>query len=151
MQIILLKKIINLGNPGDQVSVKPGYARNFLFPENLAIIASEENVQHFEYKKKKLEEKLKQETSLLIERCNKIKNLKYIAIDCKAGRNGKLFGSVGTRQIAEKIKEKNIHVMKHEIKLLDGPLRLIGSYKIKIQINQKIFTNIDVILKDNTS
>lgn len=149
MQIILLKKIINLGNPGDQVSVKPGYARNFLFPRSLAIIASEENVKHFEYKKIKLEEKLKYETSLLVNRCNKIKNLKYIEITCKAGLNGKLFGSVGARQIAEKIKEKNVYVMKHEIKLVDGPLRLIGSYEVKIQINQKVFTTINVILKSN--
>lgn len=147
MQIILLKKVINLGNPGEQINVKPGYARNFLFPNHLAITASQENIKYFEYNRKQLEKKLKHEESILINRCNSIKNLERIEINCKAGVNDKLFGSIGPRQIAEKIKENNIYIMKNEIKLPNGPLKLLGTYKIKIQINQKIFTNIDVILK----
>ncbi|BAC24406.1 rplI [Wigglesworthia glossinidia endosymbiont of Glossina brevipalpis] len=149
MQIILLKKIINKGNIGDKIKVKAGYARNFLFPKKIAIIASEKNLKFFEKKRKILEEQSKYENFKLKERFRNIKSLKEIEIYCKAGSKGKLFGSIGANHIIEKIKERGIRIMKNEIKLTNGPLKTIGKHNIKIKVKSNMCTEICVILKNN--
>lgn len=134
MEVILLEKIHNLGNLGDKVNVKPGYGRNYLIPHNKALPATPENLKDFEAKRAAYEQ---HETELLAnakERAEKLAEL-LITIPAMVGDEGKLYGSVGTRDIADAVTNAGVKVEKSEVMLPHGALRYVGDYDIDIQLH----------------
>ena len=146
MQVILLEKVDNLGSLGDQVDVKPGYARNFLIPKNKAVSATKENVESFqstlEIRQKKLEDIISEARS----KAQAINKLCSITIHAKSSEEGKLFGSIGSRDIVDAIKDAGIEISKSIVRLPNGILRRTGQYEVSFQlysgISSKIIVNV---------
>jgi len=146
MEIILLDKIANLGGLGDQVTVKSGYARNFLFPQGKAVPATKENVEKFEQRRAELEAKIAEQLSAAEARAEKVAELAEVTIAAPAGDEGKLFGSVGTRDIAEAITAAGLEVAKSEVKLPTGTLRETGEYDIDLQLHSDVMATIKLVI-----
>ncbi|GGW83669.1 50S ribosomal protein L9 [Alteromonas halophila] len=146
MEIILLDKIANLGGLGDQVSVKSGFARNFLFPQGKAVPATKDNVEKFEARRAELEAKIAEELSAAEARAEKINELGEVTIAAPAGEEGKLFGSIGTRDIADAITAAGVEVQKSEVRLPAGTLRETGEFDIDLQLHSDVTTSIKVII-----
>ena len=146
MQIILLDKIANLGGLGDKVTVKSGYARNFLFPQGKAVPATKANVEKFEQRRAELEAKIADQHSAAQARADKISALGEVTIASPAGDEGKLFGSVGTRDIAAAITAAGVEVTKSEVKLPVGTLRETGEFEIDLQIHSDVTATIKLII-----
>lgn len=146
MDIILLDKIANLGGLGDQVSVKAGYARNFLFPQGKAVPATKSNIEKFEARRADLEAKIAEELNAAQARADKIAELGEVTIAAPAGDEGKLFGSVGTRDIADAVTAAGVEVAKAEVKLPTGTLREIGEYDIDLQLHSDVMTSVKLVI-----
>ena len=146
MQIILLDKVANLGGLGDNVTVKSGYARNFLFPQGKAVPATKANIEKFEARRAELEAKLAADLAVANDRADKIAELAQVTIASKAGDEGKLFGSVGTRDIADAITEAGVAVSKAEVKLPNGTLRETGEFDIDLQLHAEVIATIKVVI-----
>ncbi|CUX97394.1 50S ribosomal protein L9 [Candidatus Hoaglandella endobia] len=146
MQVILLDKLAKLGNLGEQVNVKAGYARNFLFPNGKAVSATKKNVEYFLARRAELEAKLAEIKALAVARAKKITELGNVTITSKAGNEGKLFGSIGTKNIAEAITAAGVNVAKSEIRLTNGILRTIGHHEVRIQVHSEVFASLNVIV-----
>ncbi len=146
MEIILLDKIANLGGLGDQVSVKSGFARNFLFPQGKAVPATKDNVEKFEARRAELEAKIAEELAAAEARAEKINELGEVTIAAPAGEEGKLFGSIGTRDIADAITAAGVEVQKSEVRLPAGTLRETGEFDIDLQLHSDVTTSIKVII-----
>jgi len=134
MEIILLEKIPNLGSLGDKVSVKPGYGRNYLIPQGKAVVASADKIQQFEQRRAELEKKAAESLAAAEARSVSITSLK-VTITHKAGDEGRLYGSIGTRDIAEAVTAAGVAVEKSEVRLPTGPIRHVGDYEIGIQLH----------------
>ncbi|MBL4866361.1 MAG: 50S ribosomal protein L9 [Pseudomonadales bacterium] len=137
MEIILLEKARNLGDLGDQVSVKAGYGRNFLIPQGKAVPATKDNVKHFESRRAELEKKASEGKAVAEGRLEKLEQLS-ITIAANSGEEGKLFGSIGTRDLAMAITEAGAPIEKAEIRLPQGAIRLVGDYEIAIQLHSEV-------------
>ena len=135
MEVILLEKIRNLGVLGDKVKVKSGFARNFLIPQGKAVFANELNISKFEARRAELEKEAAAKFKLAQEKQQALNALPVITISAKAGEEGKLFGSIGTRDIADAITKAGVAVEKREVSLPEGALRMIGSYEIAIELD----------------
>ena len=146
MEVILLDKIAKLGGLGDKVSVKSGYARNFLLPQGKAVFASKANVEHFEARRAELEAKLAEVFATAEARAAKIVELAEVTIASKSGEEGKLFGSIGTRDIADAITEAGVEVTKAEVRLPLGVIRETGEFDIAIHLHTDVDTSIKVIV-----
>ena len=146
MQVILLDKIGNLGALGDQVSVKAGYARNFLFPKGKAVPATTANIESFEARRAELEAKVAEELAAAQARAEKLDALAEVTLVSKAGDEGKLFGSIGTRDIAEAISAVGLEVAKSEVRLPNGTIRETGEFDVAIQLHSEVTTTIKVIV-----
>ena len=146
MQIILLDKVANLGGLGDNVTVKSGYARNFLFPQGKAVPATKANIEKFEARRAELEAKLADDLTAANDRAAKIAALGEVTIASKAGDEGKLFGSVGTRDIADAITEAGVKVSKAEVKLPTGTLRETGEYEIDVQLHAEVTATVKIVV-----
>ena len=146
MDIILLDKIANLGGLGDTVSVKAGYARNFLFPQGKAVPATKANVEKFEQRRAELEAKIAEQLKAAEARAEKVQELAEVTIAAPAGDEGKLFGSIGTRDIAEAITAAGVEVAKAEVKLPTGTLRETGEFEIDLQLHSDVMTSIKLIV-----
>jgi len=146
MQIILLDKVANLGGLGDNVAVKSGYARNFLFPQGKAVPATKANIEKFEARRAELEAKLADDLTAANDRAAKLAALGEVTIASKAGDEGKLFGSVGTRDIADAITEAGVKVSKAEVKLPTGTLRETGEYEIDVQLHAEVTATVKVVV-----
>ncbi|GLR71765.1 50S ribosomal protein L9 [Agaribacter marinus] len=142
MNIILLDKVANLGGLGDQVAVKSGYARNFLFPQGKAVPATKDNVEKFEQRRTELEAKIAEALGAAEARAEKLGALEVVTIAAPAGDEGKLFGSVGTRDIADAITAAGIEVTKAEVKLPTGTLRETGEYDIDVQVHAEVMASV---------
>ncbi|MCL4410432.1 50S ribosomal protein L9 [Aliidiomarina haloalkalitolerans] len=142
MNIILLDKVANLGGLGDQVTVKSGYARNFLFPSGKAVPATKSNVEMFEQRRAELEAKLATDLKAAEERAEKINALDAIVIASKAGDEGKLFGSIGTRDIADAVSAAGVEVQKSEILMPHGTIREVGEFEIELQLHADVLAAI---------
>jgi large subunit ribosomal protein L9 len=142
MQVILLEKVENLGNIGDQVNVKSGYGRNFLVPKGKATIATPENIAIFEARRAELEAKQAVELTAAQARADKLAGLS-LSITAKSGPEGKLFGSLGTIDIAEATTAAGAAIERSEVRLPDGPLRAVGDYDIEIHLH----TDLNVVIK----
>jgi large subunit ribosomal protein L9 len=143
MDVILLEKVANLGNLGDKVSVKPGYARNFLVPQGKAKPATPENLKEFEARRAELEKAAAETLAAAQARAGKIAAL-TLEIAHQAGEEGKLFGSVTAAEIAKCITEAGAEVSKNEVRLPNGPLRELGEYEISIQLHTDVTTQANV-------
>lgn len=144
MQIILLDKVANLGELGDQVSVKAGYARNLLIPSGKAVPATKENIELFEARRAELETKLAGVLAAAVARAEQIVALGSVSITAKAGDEGKLFGSIGTRDIAEAVSSRGVAVSKSEVRLSNGVLRTLGEHEVNFQLHSEVFAKVIV-------
>ncbi|MFO6423815.1 50S ribosomal protein L9 [Motilimonas sp. KMU-193] len=144
MDIILLDKVANLGTLGDQVSVKAGYARNFLFPQGKAVPANKANTEKFEARRAELEAKIAADLATAEQRGEKLNALEAVVISSKAGDEGKLFGSIGTRDIADAVTAAGVEVAKSEVRLPEGVLRNTGEYEIAIQVHSDVTATVKV-------
>ena len=142
MEIILLDKIDNLGNVGDVVSVKPGYARNYLFPKGLAVRSSKRNIAFVEEKRKNIELKIAKEEQASQAIFDSLKNVE-ILMEVEVGENNKLFGSVTTMDLQKALNDQNIEIEKQDI-LLDNPIKSLGVYDIPIKVTSLLKQNIKV-------
>jgi large subunit ribosomal protein L9 len=138
MNVILLDKIANLGNLGDQVSVKAGYARNYLLPQGKAVVANTANTEVFEARRAELEAKLAADLAAANERAEKINALEPVVIASKAGDEGKLFGSIGNRDIADAVTAAGVELAKSEVRLPLGAIRTTGEYEIDVQVHTEV-------------
>ena len=143
MEIILLDKIDNLGNVGDVVTVKPGYARNYLFPKGLAVRSSKRNIAFVEEKRKNIELKIAKEEQASQAIFDSLKNVE-ILMEVEVGENDKLFGSVTTMDLQKALNEQNFEIEKQNI-LLDNPIKSLGVYDIPI----KVATSLKQLIKVN--
>jgi large subunit ribosomal protein L9 len=135
MEVILLENIGNLGDLGDKVDVKAGFGRNYLIPKGKAVPATEDNVAQFEARRAELEAAAAEATSAAEARAEAINALGLISIAANAGEEGKLFGSIGTRDIAEAVSAAGCDIDKSEVRLPEGALRELGEYEITIQVH----------------
>ena len=142
MEVILLDKIDNLGNVGDVVIVKPGYARNYLFPKGLAVRSSKRNIAFVEEKRKNIELKIAKEEQASQAIFDSLKNVE-ILMEVEVGENDKLFGSVTTMDLQKALNGQNIEIEKQDI-LLDNPIKSLGVYDIPIKVTSSLKQNIKV-------
>ncbi|MDX2457724.1 MAG: 50S ribosomal protein L9 [Gammaproteobacteria bacterium] len=142
MEIILLEKIANLGAMGEKVDVKPGFGRNYLIPQGKAAPATAENIAEYEARRAELE-KAAAEGVAAAEARRELLVGKVFTVTSKAGEEGKLFGSVGTADIAEVITESLVVVERHEVRQPDGAFRVVGEHDVQLQLH----TDVDVIVK----
>ncbi|WP_026957891.1 MULTISPECIES: 50S ribosomal protein L9 [Aliagarivorans] len=150
MEIILLDKIANLGGLGDKVNVKAGYARNFLIPQGKAVPATKANLEVFETRRAELEAKLAADLGAAEARAEKLNALEAVVITTKAGDEGKLFGSIGTRDIADAVSAAGVEIAKAEVRLPNGALRTLGEFEIAIQVHSEVTAtiNLNVVAED---
>jgi large subunit ribosomal protein L9 len=141
MDIILLEKIPNLGSLGDKVTVRPGYGRNFLIPQGKAVVASPEKIKQFEERRAELEKKEADILAAAQARANSISALN-ITIAHKAGDEGRLYGSIGTRDISDAITAQGVAVEKHEVRLPTGAIRHVGEYAISLQLHGDVVATV---------
>jgi large subunit ribosomal protein L9 len=144
MDVILLEKVINLGNLGDQVKVKSGYARNFLLPHGKAVMATKENVAKFEARRAELEAKAAEQVAAAQGRAEQLNALGGLTIAANAGEEGKLFGSVTAADIADAICAGGVEVAKSEVKMPEGPIRAIGEYELMVQLHNDVAQTVKV-------
>ncbi|WP_299790880.1 50S ribosomal protein L9 [uncultured Shewanella sp.] len=150
MNVILLDKIANLGNLGDQVAVKAGYARNYLLPQGKAVVANAANTEVFEARRAELEAKLAADLAAANERAEKINALETIVIASKAGDEGKLFGSIGNRDIADAVTAAGAELAKSEVRLPLGAIRTTGEFEVEVQVHTEVkaIVKLSVIAED---
>ena len=137
MEIILLQKVANLGNIGDRVKVRSGFGRNFLLPQGKATLATADNIARFEARRAELERLAREQLSSAEERAAAMKDFK-LTIQAKAGTEGKLFGSVGTSDIAEAATRVGFKVERSEVRLPAGPLRMVGEHTVSLHLHADI-------------
>jgi large subunit ribosomal protein L9 len=137
MEVILLQKIANLGDIGDRVKVKPGFGRNYLLPGGKATLATPENVAKFESRRAELEAQAARELASARERAAALEGFK-LSITAKAGNEGKLFGSIGTTDIAEACQKAGHEIERSEVRLPGGPIRMVGEHVISLHLHSDI-------------
>jgi len=146
MEVILLDTVENLGGIGDKVNVKPGYARNYLLPQGKATRATAENIAEFEARRAELEAKAAAVIAEAKARAEKLGGLKLV-IRAKVGSEGKLFGSVGTVDIAEAAEAVGVTIERSELRLAEGPLRMIGEHEVEVHLHSEVSVPISVTIE----
>lgn len=142
MDVILLQKVANLGNIGDRVNVKSGYGRNFLLPQGKATLATPANVAKFEARRAELEKIARDDLASAESRAAALKDF-VLKISAKAGNEGKLFGSIGTADIAEACTSQGHKIARSEVRLPNGPIRMVGDHQVTLHLH----TDVDVQLQ----
>ncbi|MBS9404872.1 50S ribosomal protein L9 [Halomonas sp. TRM85114] len=145
MNVILLDKIGKLGGLGDQVTVKPGYGRNYLVPYGLAVPATKENVAAFEAQRNELEAQAADRKAEAEGRAAQLNEIE-LSLVSKAGDEGKLFGSIGPRDLAEAIASAGIDVAKSEVRMPEGPIRQTGEYDIALHLHAEVNATVRVVV-----
>jgi len=143
VDVILLKKVGGLGELGDKVAVRPGYGRNYLIPQGYAAPATPDNLKAFEERRAELEREAAEALAAAEARKERLADLS-VSIARKAGDEGRLFGSVGTADIAAAITEAGVEVEKSEVRLPSGPLRNVGEYEIDLHLHSDVGTTVRV-------
>ena len=146
MEVILLENVANLGGLGDQVTVKPGYGRNYLVPQGKAVAATAANVADFESRRAELQKEADALRSAAQGRAEKI-NALSVTIGANAGEEGKLFGSVTVRDIADKATAAGIEIDRSEVRLPEGPLRALGEYQVEIYLHPEVSAQVTVTIE----
>ena len=145
MEVILLQKVANLGNIGDRVKVRSGYGRNYLLPQGKATLATPANVAKFEARRAELEKLAREQLASAEERAAALKDY-HLTITAKAGTEGKLFGSVGTADIAEALTRASFKVQRSEVRLPHGPLRTVGEHQVSLHLHADVDVPITVTI-----
>ncbi len=146
MEVILLEKIKNLGDLGDRVKVRPGYGRNYLIPQGKAVPATPENIKRFEERRAELERAAVEARAAAEARREKLEGLE-VTIAARAGQEGKLFGSVGTQDIAEAVSAAaGIEVERREVLMPEGPIRQTGEYEIELQLHSDVSAVVRILV-----
>lgn len=143
MDVILMEKVDNLGDLGEKVSVKPGFARNYLVPSGKAKFATAANVAEFEARRAELEKLAAEARAEAEERKAKAEGLKIVIVG-KAGTEGKLFGSIGPREVADAITAAGLEVEKKEIRMPEGPIRTVGMYDIVLHLHADVDVELSI-------
>lgn len=137
MEVILLEKVGKLGTIGDKVSVKAGFGRNYLLPNGKAVAANAANIAEFESRRAELEAAAAEKKAAAEARAAQLAEV-AVTIEANAGDEGKLFGSIGTRDIADAITAAGVEVAKAEVRLPTGALREVGEYEIDVQVHSEV-------------
>ncbi len=143
MQIILLEKVVNLGNLGDVVKVKDGYARNFLIPKKMAKRATPAAMAEFEARRAELEKAAAEKLAAAQAVADKL-NGTNVTVTRKAGMDGRLFGSVGNADVADALKAAGFDVDKSAVRMPEGPLKAIGEFPLDVALHTDVLANITV-------
>ena len=146
MQLILMERVENLGELGDLVHVQAGYARNFLVPTGKAKVATPENIQEVETRRAELERMARERLDAATLRRQDLVDVR-VTISAKAGTEGKLFGSIGTGEIADALAALSLPIEKREIRLPDGPLRSLGEHAVGVHLHTDIDAEIIVVVE----
>jgi large subunit ribosomal protein L9 len=146
MEVILLEKVENLGNLGDKVKVKPGYGRNYLIPGGKAASATPANLAKFEERRAQLEKVAADTLRAAQTRASSLASVGSVTIISQVGEEGRLFGSVGTTDIAHAFTEAGAAVEKHEIRLPNGPLRQTGEHEITVHLHTDVNISVKVVV-----
>ena len=145
MEIILLEKVAKLGDPGDLVNVKSGYGRNFLIPTGKAVRADEENKAEYERQKEALLTAEADRKESAVQQAQKMESLS-VAISAQVSEEGTLYGSIGTREIADALIEKGFEVEKSAVRLPEGVLKEVGEYPVDIELHPEVIAPISVLI-----
>jgi large subunit ribosomal protein L9 len=145
VEVILREDVPNLGNIGEVVRVKPGYARNFLYPRGLAVEANRKNVAELEHQRRVIGAKADREQKAAEGQASKLEGL-VLTVRARAGEEGRLFGSVTNLDVERLLVAKGLHVERRRI-LLEDPLKQLGTYPIQIQVGRKIKATIQVVVE----
>ena len=146
MEVILLEQVENLGGIGDKVKVKSGYGRNYLIPQGKATLATADNIAKFEARRAELEAKAAAERAEADGRAEKVAGLKLV-IRAKAGSEGKLFGSIGTVDIAEAAAAAGVELARSEIRLPEGPIRVVGEHTIEVHLHSEVNVEVPLVVE----
>ncbi len=145
MEVILLDKVANVGVLGEKVTVKSGYARNFLIPQGKAVFASPDNIAAFEQRRAELEQQAAESLAAAEARKAQLNALEDgVTITHKVGDEGKLFGSVGTTDIVTACAAAGVEIVKSEVRLPEGTLRLVGDYEVTIHLHTDVETSLKI-------
>jgi large subunit ribosomal protein L9 len=147
MEVILLEKLGKLGNIGDLANVKAGYGRNYLIPQGKALFATAANLEEFETRRADLEAAAANKMEKAQIRANKLAEVGTVTIVANAGDEGKLFGSVGTREIEEAVNNAGGEISKSEINLPEGAIRNIGEFAVEVQLHTDVTQSITVVVE----
>ena len=145
MELILLEKVAQLGDPGDLVNVKSGYGRNFLIATGKAIRADEENKAEYEKRKEALLTAEADRKESAVQQAQKMESLS-LAISAQVSEEGTLYGSIGTREIADALVEKGFEVEKSAVRLPEGVLKEVGEFSIDIELHPEVIAPISVLI-----
>jgi large subunit ribosomal protein L9 len=145
MEVILLQKVANLGNIGDRVKVRSGFGRNYLLPQGKATLATPDNIARFEARRAELERVAREHLSSAEERSAAMKDFK-LTVHAKAGTEGKLFGSIGTSDIAEELIRAGFKVERSEVRLPHGPLRMVGEHTVNLHLHADVDVPVQVTI-----
>ncbi len=145
MEVILLDNVGKIGGLGDKVNVKAGYGRNYLIPQGKAVPATKDNLETFEARRAELEKASQDKLIAAQSRAKELAELE-LTIAVKAGDEGKLFGSIGTRDLADVISSAGVEVNKSEVKLPEGPLRQTGEYEVDLQLHPEVLATVTIIV-----
>ena len=145
MEVILLDNIGKLGGLGDKVTVKPGYGRNYLVPYGLAVPATKDNVEAFEAQRAELEAQAAERKSEAEARAEQLNDIE-LSLVAKAGDEGKLFGSIGPRDLADALAQAGIDVAKSEVRMPEGPIRKTGEYDITLQLHAEVTSSVRIVV-----
>lgn len=147
MEVILLQKVENLGNLGDKVKVKAGFGRNFLIPQGKATAATAANLAAFEVRRAELEREAQVALGKAAARKAEFDAAGAIVLSSKAGAEGKLFGSIGTVDLAEAFARKGIKVERRELRLPHGPIRVVGEHSVEVHLHSDVNVTVPVTVK----
>ena len=147
MQIILLEKVANLGDLGDQVNVKAGYGRNYLIPQKKAVSATKANIEKFEARRAELEKAAAEAVAAAQTRADKVAEIGTVTMARNASDEGKLFGSVGPADIAEALTEAGADIEKREVIMPEGALHTIGEFEVSVRTHTDVTQALKVVIE----
>jgi len=143
MEVILIEKVGNLGDLGDKVSVKPGYGRNYLIPTGKALRATKANIAEFEARREELEKNAREKRAAAGDRVAALEGFELV-VSANASEEGKLYGSIGPREISDAVSERGVALLKSEVIMGEGPIRFVGEHQVMIHLHADVETEIKV-------
>ncbi|HSN70425.1 MAG TPA: 50S ribosomal protein L9 [Steroidobacteraceae bacterium] len=146
MEVILLQKVANLGNIGDRVKVRSGYGRNYLLPQGKATLATAENIAKFEARRAEIERLAGDQLTAARARASSIEGFRLV-LRAKAGTEGKLFGSIGTADIADGLTAAGHEIERSEVRLPDGPIRHVGEHIVHLHFHSDVVADLPVVVE----
>ncbi|TCS40162.1 50S ribosomal protein L9 [Reinekea marinisedimentorum] len=145
MEVILLEKVGKMGVLGDTVNVKSGYARNYLIPTGKAVLATSDNTKFFEERRAELEKAEAEKLAVAQERADQLAEVE-LTVTANAGDEGKLFGSIGPRDVADLVSAAGVEIEKSQVKMPEGPIRAVGEYNIAVQLHSDVTGSVHLIV-----